>query len=169
MTGICPPDDALSALVDEALPSSARAELLTHCAGCPQCATRLDGLRRLHEAFLALPPAMLNVDLGKRVIARLQADAAPAVQARPHMGWRARWMSLARPLTHWSFALSSSAGATAAIVMGLWLGESLLQMEPPMSPPSKSVTLVAMSLFDSVPPGNLCPSAHACDPTGNSR
>lgn len=166
MTGICPPDDALSALVDEALPSSARAELLAHCTGCPHCAARLDGFRRLHEAFLALPPAMLEVDLGERVIARLQTDAA---RARPHMGWRARWMSLVRPMTRWSFALSSSAGAAAAIVMGLWLGESLLQMEPPMSPPSRSVTLVAMSLFDAVPPGNLCPRAHACAPTVSSR
>ncbi|MBS0512757.1 MAG: anti-sigma factor [Proteobacteria bacterium] len=168
----CPSDDALSALADDALPAEARTEVLTHSARCPLCAARLAELRALHDAFLALPAVPLQVDLGARVIARLQAEAEPAAQAPRATGWRARLLSLVRPLTAWPLALSPYAGATAALVMGVWLGGMLLQVEDPQSqawPPSANVTLVAMSLFDAVPPGNLCPRADACGPIGSSR
>ena len=169
MNRICPSDEALSALVDDALPPEARAELLAHSARCPLCTARLVELRSLHDAFLALPPVSLPIDFGAQVIARLQAECRPAVQARRHTGWRARLMSLVRPLTAWPLVLSPYAGTTAALVMGLWLGGMLLEVEDPASPPSANVTLAAMSLFDSVPPGNLCPRADACGPTGSSR
>jgi len=169
MNRICPPDEALSALADDALPAEARAELLAHSARCPHCAARLAEFRALHEAFLALPAVSLQLDLGARVIGRLQAEAEPAAQAPRPRGWRARLLSLVRPLTAFPLALSPYAGAAAALVMGVWLGGMLLQVEDPASPPSANVTLAAMSLFDAVPPGNLCPRADACGPTRSSR
>lgn len=165
----CPSDDALSALVDEALPAQASAQLLIHSRDCPHCSARLAELRALHAAFIALPPVSLQVDLGAQVISRLRAEGRPALQAGRHTGWRARLMSLVRPLTAGPLAWSPYAGTAAALVMGLWLGGLLLEVEDPASPPSANVTLAAMSLFDSVPPGNLCPRANACGPTGSSR
>ncbi|KAI5912589.1 anti-sigma factor [Thauera sp. 2A1] len=167
MNSTCPPDEALSALVDDALPAEARAEVLTHSARCPHCAARLAEFRALHDAFLALPAVSLQVDFGARVVERLQAAAEPRVQASRHRGWRARLRSLFRPLTAFPLALSPYAGAAAALVMGVWLGGMLLQVvDSPSqpSPPSANVTLAAMSLFDAVPPGNLCPRADACGP-----
>ena len=44
-TGSCPPDEALSAHVDAALPSEAGAGLIAHCAGCRRCTSPLAELR----------------------------------------------------------------------------------------------------------------------------
>ena len=41
MTSTCPPEDVLSALVDDALPPDARDTLLAHSAACPHCAAQL--------------------------------------------------------------------------------------------------------------------------------
>lgn len=173
MNKTCPPLEALSALIDDALPADARQEVLRHSAGCPACAERLAELRALHDAFLALPPPSLEVDLGARVVARLQPGVRPVVRPAVREPRRARpgerLLALLRALSPGRFAFAPIAGATASLTMGLWLGSLLLGSEEPAAHPSAGVTLAALSLFDSVPPGNLCPRADACGPTGSSR
>ena len=166
MTSNCPPADALSALVDDALPPAVRDALLAHSAACPLCAARLAELRSLHEAFQALPATPLGFDLGARVVARLQADA-PAAPPRPH--WRASINRCFNDLPAWRAALVPLAGTTAALAFGVVLGGMLLIEDEAMPSGSPSATLVAMSLFDAVPPGNLCPRADACAPKGSPR
>ena len=66
-------------------------------------------------------------------------------------------------------ALVPLVGTTAALGFGVVLGGMLLIEDEAMPSGSPSATLVAMSLFDPVPPGNLCPRADACAPKGSSR
>ncbi len=172
MTSTCPPADALSALIDDALPPAARDKVLAHSAACPLCAAQLAELRALHEAFQDLPPMAVGVDLGARVIARLQAEPAPAARRSPALP-RARWLEtlagLFKPALTWRAAFVPLFGTTAALGLGVLLGGMLLTEGESMSSSSPNVTLVAMSLFDPVPPGNLCPRADACAPKGSSR
>ncbi|WP_374615520.1 anti-sigma factor family protein, partial [Thauera aminoaromatica] len=93
----CPPDEALSALVDAALPSEAGAGLLAHCAGCPRCTRRLAELRALRDAFAALPAIRLEVDLAAQLVDRLQAGATPAARKRRQSPWWVRWADRLRP------------------------------------------------------------------------
>lgn len=169
MNSTCPPEDALSALLDDALPADAREAVLRHSASCPACAERLAELRALHEAFLALPSPSLEVDLGARVLARLQpADRSASRQSRrARLG--ERLPALLRALSPRRFAFAPIVGTAASLGLGLWLGSMLLTAEDPTAHPSAGVTLAALSLFDSVPPGNLCPRADACGATGSSR
>lgn len=170
MTSTCPPADALSALVDDALPPAVRDALLAHSAACPLCAAQLAELRALHEAFQALPATPLGFDLGARVIARLQADA-PAAALRPPR--RAHWLASIKgfftDVPAWRAALVPLVGTTAALAFGVVLGGMLLIEDEAMPSAAPSATLVAMSLFDAVPPGNLCPRADACAPKGSPR
>jgi len=164
----CPPEDALSALVDEALPAGEREPLLAHSARCPLCAARLAELRALHDAFRALPTAAPGFDFGASVIARLQAERVvpPAPSRSP---WSARLAALIAAMAGWRNQLVPLTGTTAAIGLGVWLGGMLLAAEEAVSPPSTSATLVAMRLFDAVPPGNLCPRVDACGANGSTR
>ena len=167
--GPCPADEALSALVDAALPSEAGAGLLGHCAGCPRCTRRLAELRALSDAFTALPATRLEVDLAARLVDRLQAGATPAARkGRQSPRW-VRWVDRIRPPTPWCFGLSPFAGSVAAVGLGLWLGGLLMELEAPRSPPAANTTLAAMSVFGAVPPGNLCPRAGACGASGSTR
>ena len=167
--GPCPADEALSALVDAALPSEAGAGLLAHCAGCPRCTRRLAELRALSDAFAALPAIRLEVDLAAQLVDRLQAGAPAAARKRGQGPWWVRWMDRIRPPTSWRFAFSPFAGSVAAVGLGLWLGGMLMELEEPLLPPAANTTLAAMSVFGSVPPGNLCPRAGACGASGNAR
>ena len=172
MTRTCPPADTLSALVDDALPPDARDTLLAHSAACPHCAAQLADLRALHDAFQDLPPMPVGVDLGARVIARLQAESAPAARRSPALP-RARWLEvlagLFKPALTWRAAFVPLFGTTAALGLGVLLGGMLLTEEPATPGRAPNVTLAAMSLFNPVPPGNLCPRADACAPKGSSR
>ena len=164
MTRICPPADTLSALVDDALPPDVRDALLAHSAACPHCAAQLAELRALHDAFQDLPPMPVGVDLGARVIARLHAEPAP-----PRARWLEVLVGLFKPVLTWRGAFVPLVGTTAALGLGVLLGGMLLTEEPAMPGRSPNVTLAAMSLFDPVPPGNLCPRADACAPKGSPR
>lgn len=170
MTSTCPSADALSALVDDALPPAVRDALLAHSAACPHCAAQLAELRALHKAFQDLPATSLGFDLGARVIERLQAEA-PAAASRPppQPHWLASIKGFFTPALAWRAALVPLVGTTAALGFGVVLGGMLLSEEEAMPSGSPSATLVAMSLFDPVPPGNLCPRADACAPKGSSR
>ena len=171
MTSTCPPADALSALIDDALPPAARDKVLAHSAACPLCAAQLAELRALHEAFQDLPATALGFDLGARVIERLQAEAPAAVSRRPPP--RPHWLTSIKrfftDLPAWRAAFVPLFGTTAALGLGVLLGGMLLTEESAMPGREPNVTLAAMSLFDPVPPGNLCPRADACGTTGNSR
>ena len=170
MTSTCPPADALSALIDDALPPAARDKVLAHSAACPLCAAQLAELRALHEAFRDLPATALGFDLGARVIERLQADAPAAASRPPRRGlWLASIKGFFTPVLAWRAALVPLIGTTAALGFGVVLGGMLLIEDEAMPSGSPSATLVAMSLFDPVPPGNLCPRADACAPKGSSR
>lgn len=171
MTSTCPPADALSALVDDALPPAVRDALLAHSAACPHCAAQLAEMRALHEAFQALPATPLGFDLGARVVARLQADAPAAAPLRPPP--RAHGLASIKrffpDVPAWRAALVPLVGTTAALAFGVVLGSMLLIEGEAMPSGAPSATLVAMSLFDAVPPGNLCPRADACAPKGSPR
>lgn len=169
MNNTCPPEDALSALLDDALPADAREALLRHSASCPLCAGRLAELRALHDAFLALPAPSLEVDLGARVVARLQPPNRSAAQASRRARTGQRLLALLGALSPRRLAIVPVIGTAVSLSMGLWLGGLLQGTEDPSSHPSAGTTLTAMSLFDSVPPGNLCPRADACGPTWSSR
>ncbi len=171
MTSTCPPADALSALIDDALPPAGRDKVLAHSAACPHCAAQLAELRALHEAFRDLPATVLGFDLGARVIERLQAEAPAAVSRRPppRPHWLASIKRFFADLPAWRAALVPLVGTTAALGFGVVLGGMLLIEDEAMPSGSPSATLVAMSLFDPVPPGNLCPRADACAPKGSSR
>lgn len=165
----CPSADTLSALVDEALPAGEREPLLAHSASCPLCAAQLAELRAVHDAFRALPSASPGFDLAPGVIARLQAERVAPPPAPSRTPWSARLAALIAAMASWRNQLVPLAGTTAAIGLGVWLGGMLLAAEEAVSPPSPSATLVAMSLFDAVPPGNLCPRANACGTNGSTR
>lgn len=167
--GTCPPDEALSALVDAALPSEAGAGLIAHCAGCPRCTSRLAELRALRDALAALPAIRLETDLAAQLVDRLQAGTSPAARKRRQGPWWVRWVDRIRPPTPWRFGFSPFAGSAAAVGLGLWLGGLLMELGEPVSPPAANTTLTAMSVFGSVPPGNLCPRAGACGASGSSR
>lgn len=171
MTSTCPPADALSALVDDALPPAVRDALLAHSAACPHCAAQLAELRALHEAFQALPATPLGFDLGARVVARLQADAPAAAPLRPPP--RAHGLASIKrffpDVPAWRATLVPLVGTTAALAFGVVLGSMLLIEGEAMPSGAPSATLVAMSLFDAVPPGNLCQRADACAPKGSPR
>lgn len=145
MTDPCPDLETLSALADGALLASADATARAHVARCPACAARLAELKALSETLQRLPCESLGFDLGARIEARLPARPQPV----PRRRWRVGWPSLV-PL----------AGAAAALVLGLRLGASLVPTDPAQTAPSPAVQ--AMSVFDVVPPGNLCPRPHAC-------
>lgn len=169
MNRTCPRDEALSALVDDALGAEARSQLLAHSAICPLCKARLVELRALHDAFAALPALSLQIDLAPRVLARLQDEAKPAAGTGRHIRWPQRLMEMIRRLTIGRIVLSRYAGATAAIGLGLWLGGMLVQLGDTASPPASNATLAAASFFGSIPPGNLCPRAGACGAPGSSQ
>lgn len=172
MAHACPTEDSLSALADAELSADASAAVLAHCAICPQCAARLDELRALQLAFTALPPLAPAVDLSAQIIARIQAEqrrsAAPA-QIPLQAGWRQRLRAFLQGLENWATGPLPYAGSAAAIITGLWLGGMLPQID---NAPGRSIPngmMVAMSVFDSVPPGNLCPPASNCTAFGNAR
>ncbi|KAA3653317.1 MAG: zf-HC2 domain-containing protein [Proteobacteria bacterium] len=145
MTEACPDHEALSALADGVLLASAEEGVRTHVARCPACAARLVELQALSEALRGLPRESLGFDLGARIESRLPARAQPTPQRRWRLGWR---------------SLVPLAGAAAALVLGLRLGVSLVSAGPVQTAVLPAVQ--AMSVFDAVPPGNLCPRPHAC-------
>ena len=167
--GPCPADEALSALADAALPSEAGTGLIAHCAGCPRCTRRLAELRALRDAFAALPAIRLEVDLAAQLVDRLQAGASPSARKHASGPWWVCWVDRLRPPMPWRLGLSQFAGSAAAVGLGLWLGGLLMELEAPRSPPAANTTLAAMSVFGSVPPGNLCPRAGACGASGSAR
>ncbi|TVO58513.1 MAG: zf-HC2 domain-containing protein [Denitromonas halophila] len=143
MTETCLDLETLSALVDGALTTTAEREARAHVACCPACGLRLNEMRQLSEDFHVLPPTPLGFDLGARIETRLPSRPAP--RRRLWGGWS---------------SLVALAGAAAALVLGLRLGMSLVSDD--VGREATSPVVLAMSVFDAVPPGNLCPRPEAC-------
>lgn len=148
----CPRRVALSAWVDGELAPRAQRDLRAHTEACPVCAAILAELQALHEAFVALPHEELGFDLGTVIEARLRAQPRPALRARPR---RLSWLVF--PFT----------SAAAALTLGLYLGGSLIH-RPAVELPQQALML-AMSVFDPIPPGHLCPGLQPCSPGKNPR
>lgn len=165
MTRSCPPPDTLSALADDALTPGIREDVLAHVSACPCCSAKLEDLRALRAAFGSLPPTPLGTDLATALLPRLAAtahtpDEMPRPPARGPVTRLAGWKDFLRAI------LAPSAASAAALGLGLQLGAILLAPPTPQ-PVAQPVVLTAMSLFGSMPPGNLCPRPDACNPTGN--
>ena len=72
------PDEALSALVDDALPADERDRALAHVAGCAPCRTEVEQLRALKLRLSALGTA--TPDPSADLVARLRGLAVPGVE-----------------------------------------------------------------------------------------
>jgi len=148
MTDHCPKTLALSALLDSQLPPRQRRELLAHIDHCQACGERLRELETLRSRLQALPQERLGFDLGTVIEARIRAQSRPPQTAR-------------RPALRW---LLFPLGGAAALTLGLHLGSTLLR--PPASGVPHGPAMLAMAVFDPIPPGNLCPVPKSC-PSGN--
>ena len=148
----CPRRVALSAWVDGELAPRAQRDLLAHTGACPVCAAMFAELQALHEAFVALPHEDLGFDLGTVIEARLRAQPRPALRAKPR---RLPWLVF--PLT----------SAAAALTLGLYLGGNLIH--PPAGDMPQKPLMLAMSVFDPIPPGTLCLGLQSCSPGKGSR
>lgn len=154
-TETCPRFDALSALVDDALPAVERQGALAHVERCPVCAAALAELRALGARFAALPPQRLGYDLGAVIEARLAAEARATPGVAPHP---ARHPSLPDRWRRWlaGFAVSAASGA-AALVVGLYLGAHLFVPPQPERP-----RIAMMAVFGTMPPGSVCAAYGPC-------
>lgn len=149
----CPRHVALSALVDDALDSNERANIIAHVAVCPICAATLDDFRGLSAEFAALPPQTPGFDLGDVIEARLNAQQAMKGARRPGAADRLR--GLGQRWAGW-LALPAASGAVA-LTLGLYLGSNLLPPPRPVAP-----RVATMAVFAPIPPGALCAVAQTC-------
>lgn len=145
----CPRSAALSAYIDEEMNEADRFALDAHLRACPVCGHELSELLQLRHAFHRLPEEKLSFDLGGVIEGRLAAERAPRTTQRPRPS---PWM--------W---LPASAGGAAALLLGIYLGSTLLT--------AGAVTprVAAMAVFDPVPPGNLCVASPSCYTKGAQR
>jgi anti-sigma factor RsiW len=134
-------DDDLSAYLDAALASAERRRVAEHLAACPRCAARLADFAALSADFARLPQESLGCDLAGVIAGRLPA----AVPPRP------------RPLAPgWRGLLPLGLGAAASVALGIAMGAALFGGGAALP------RMAAMSVFDPIPPGGLCPGLHAC-------
>lgn len=140
-----PDPSALSAWLDGELTAGERQEMASHLAACPACAARLDELRALSADLKALPDDSLGFDLAALIAGRLDAPqrrpARSAAAARG--GWFGRW--------------PAGVGAAASIALGIALGSALDAGSGASAP-----RVAALSVFDAMPPGNLCIGLPSC-------
>lgn len=133
-------DSDLSAHLDAELDATARRRVDSHLAICPRCAARLADFAALSADFARLPRESLGCDLAGVVAGRLAA-AAPR-QRTPAPGWRG--------------LLPLGFGAAASVVLGIAMGAALFGGGAALP------RMAAMSVFDPIPPGGLCPGLDAC-------
>src|SRR5438105_4475637 len=94
------------------LSGNERAVALDHLAGCPACQEHLDDLVRVADNLLLLGPAgEPPIGFESRVLARIQAEAAPPV-GPSHRRWSARRRLVALA----AVAAVAVAGATAGLI-----------------------------------------------------
>lgn len=138
----CPRIDALSALIDEALPDGETAAIRTHAATCAICGAVLADLQRVRTAFARMPMPALGRELAAEIGRRI--DAARPAAARPRARTRWRWT-----------AASVAAGGALALSFGVLLGSLLV------AGGSVATPRAGLEAFATVPPGGVC-LAPAC-------
>lgn len=134
-------DIDLSAYLDAELDTAARRRVATHLAACPCCAARLADFAALSADFARLPRESLGADLAGVIAGRLAA-AAPSRPRAPAPGWRG--------------LLPLGIGAAASVALGIAMGAALFGGGAALP------RVTAMSVFDPIPPGGLCPGLETC-------
>ncbi len=134
-------DEQLSAYLDAELTSVEHRRVMDHLAACPRCAARLADFAILSTDFARLPRESLGCDLAGVVAGRLAA-ATPARPRAPAPGWRG--------------LLPFGFGAAASVALGIAMGAALFGGGAALP------RMAAMSVFDPIPPGGLCPGLDTC-------
>ncbi|MBK1781365.1 zf-HC2 domain-containing protein [Advenella sp. WQ 585] len=148
----CPRNTALSAFLDQALSGQEKAELQDHLHRCPICSGQFAQLQQLHVAFQEIPKPVLNFDLANVLEGRLQASRQ--IKTLPPPG-----RTLHTLLDRLMGGLWLPAGSAAmALTLGLVFGGQLYN-----APPQEPVKMMAMNVFDSIPPGNICAGTPLCN------
>ena len=129
----------LSAHLDAELDGPGTAAVSRHLLGCPQCQRRYRQLQALGEDLQELPSLQPQLDIGALL------DQLPP--RRPPQPATRRWHRIAPGL-----------GAAAAVILGLWVGNSL--HSPATVPPAAE--LPALAILGSAPPGALCRQPELC-------
>ena len=94
-------EEDLSAWIDGELAAPRRAAVEAHLASCRACTARVEALRAVDRALLALPEPALGAGLGERLAERLAADRGspgPARLAARRLGRRRFAPALALPV-----------------------------------------------------------------------
>jgi anti-sigma factor RsiW len=133
---------ALSAYLDGELDADETRSVATHLATCPACSARLTELQVLSAGFRALPEETLGFDLAGVIEGRLAAAPRRPTPERKR-DWRTGW-----PL---------AVGAAASIAAGVFMGSALVAGGAATAP-----RVAALSVFDTMPPGNLCIGLDSC-------
>lgn len=132
----------LSAYLDHELDAGERRRVAAHLATCPACTAYLARLEALSSSVRALPDEGLGFDLAGVIEGRLAAAPRRAV-LKPGRGWQLGW-----PL---------AVGAAASIAAGVFMGSALVAGGAATAP-----RVAALSVFDTMPPGNLCIGLESC-------
>lgn len=75
----CVDDENISDYLCNELPEAARAEIMTHLAGCAPCRRRLEELERVRSAVASAPPARVSADFTAALMRELEEEKpAPA-------------------------------------------------------------------------------------------
>lgn len=138
---------SLSAYLDGELDAAETRSVAAHLAICPDCSARLTDLQALSAGFRALPEETLGFDLAGVIEGRLAAAPRRPAPGRKH-DWRLGW-----PL---------AVGAAASIAAGVFMGSALVAGGAATAP-----RVAALSVFDTMPPGNLCIGLDSCYAKGN--
>lgn len=136
-----PDMEALSAYLDGESDPLASRFIATHLAVCPSCATVVRDLQAISQGLRALVPEPPPVDLTARVSVLLESQR---LSRRRSASWRNR--------------LPVAAGAAASVLFGVLIGSAL----PPEPPASASLSLTALAVLGSAPPGALCARPESC-------
>jgi anti-sigma factor RsiW len=134
-------DSDLSAHLDAELDAAARRCVESHLAACPRCAARLAEFTALSADFARLPRESLGCDLAGVIAGRLAAGAPPHPPGRT-AGWRG--------------LLPLGLGAAASVALGIAMGAALVGGGAALP------RMTALSVFDPIPPGSLCPGPESC-------
>lgn len=134
-------DDDLSAHLDAELDVTAQRRVERHLAVCPRCTARLAEFVALSADFDRLPQESFGCDLAGVIAGRLAAVAPP----RPRI-----------PVPGWRGLLPLGFGAAASVALGIAMGAVLVGGGAALP------RMTALSVFDPIPPGSLCPGPESC-------
>lgn len=145
----CPRTAQLCALIDDELPARPRQEIERHAAACPLCGAMLRELTELRLALRPLRDTRPGVDLAPLIGPRLAPRGG-----RPQAPTRAPWWQV------WQL-LPPGLAAAGVLAAGVYLGALLAGGAAVSATP-----LIAMAVFDPIPPGGICVGLQSCYPRG---